>query len=68
VYSELNGWSRDRALRTADEIYATVLSVFALAKSTGIPTSLAADCVAEQRIAAVRGMIRTWPQYPNKTS
>ncbi|MFN9425212.1 MAG: leucine dehydrogenase, partial [Gemmatimonas sp.] len=68
VYSELTGWSRDRSLRKADEIYETVLSVFALARSTGIPTYRAADRVAEQRIAAVRGMMRTWPQYPNKES
>ncbi|MBA3918551.1 MAG: leucine dehydrogenase [Gemmatimonas sp.] len=68
VYSELTGWSRDRSLRKADEIYDTVLSVFALAKSTGLPTYKAADRVAEQRIQAVRGMMRTWPQYPNKES
>jgi leucine dehydrogenase len=68
VYSELTGWSRERALRKADEIYETVLSVFAFAKDTGIPTYKAADRVAEQRIQAVRGMIRTWPQYPNKES
>lgn len=66
VYSELTGWSRDRALRKADEIYETVLSVFRLAEKTSIPTYQAADCVAEQRIHAVRGMIRTWPQYPNR--
>ncbi len=66
VYSELTGWSRDRALRKADEIYETVLSVFGLARETGIPTYMAADRVAEQRINAVRGMIRTWPQYPNR--
>lgn len=68
VYSELTGWSRDRALRKAGEIYQTVLSVFRLAKDTGIPTYRAADRVAEQRIHAVRGMIKTWPQYPNKES
>lgn len=68
VYSELTGWSRERSLRKADEIYETVLSVFRLAKETGLPTYKAADRVAEQRIAAVRGMIRTWPQYPNKES
>jgi leucine dehydrogenase len=68
VYSELAGWSSQRALRKADEIYETVLSVFALAKSTGLPTYKAADRVAEQRIQAVRGMMRTWPQYPNKES
>lgn len=68
VYSELTGWSRERSLRKADEIYETVLSVFKLAKDTGIPTYEAADRVAEQRIQAVRGMIKTWPQYPNKES
>jgi leucine dehydrogenase len=66
VYSELTGWSRDRALRKAGEIFQTVLSVFRLAAETGLPTYKAADRVAAQRIAAVRGMIRTWPQYPNK--
>lgn len=68
VYSELTGWSRDRALRKADEIYETVLSVFKLAKDRGIPTYQAADRVAEQRINSVRSMITTWPQYPNKES
>ena len=66
VYSELTGWSRERSLRKADEIYTTVRSVFRLAKDTGIPTYKAADRVAEQRISAVRGMIKTWPQYPNR--
>lgn len=68
VYSELTGWSRERALRKADEIYETVLSVFALAADKRIPTYQAADRVAEQRIHAVRSMITTWPQYPNKES
>jgi leucine dehydrogenase len=66
VSGELTGWSRERSLRKADEIYQTVLSVFRLAREAGIPTYQAADRVAEQRILAVRGMIRTWPQYPNK--
>lgn len=68
VYSELTGWTRDRALRKADEIYETVLSVFGIATRDGIPTYLAADRVAEQRISAVRAMVRQWPQYPNKES
>ncbi len=66
VYSELTGWTRERSLRKADEIYTTVRSVFRLAKDTDIPTYQAADRVAEQRISAVRGMIKTWPQYPNR--
>jgi leucine dehydrogenase len=43
-----------------------VLRVFAIAKEERIPTYLAADRLAEQRIRAVGSMIRTWPQWPNK--
>jgi leucine dehydrogenase len=66
VYSELAGWDRNRSLRKADEIYHTVLGVFEIAQKEGIPTYKAADRLAERRLAAVRGMVRTWPQYPNK--
>jgi leucine dehydrogenase len=66
VYSELAGWSSARAFRKADEIYDTILKVFAIAKSDRVPTYEAADRLAEQRIAAVAGMVRTWPQWPNK--
>ena len=66
VYSELAGWSRERSLRKADEIYHTVLNVFDIAKQDGIPTYRAADRLAERRIAAVRSMVKTWPQWPNK--
>ncbi|MEP6622187.1 MAG: Glu/Leu/Phe/Val dehydrogenase [bacterium] len=66
VYSELAGWSSARSFRKADEIYDTILKVFAIAKADKIPTYVAADRLAEQRIAAVAGMVRTWPQWPNK--
>jgi len=66
VYSELAGWTSARAFRKADEIYETVLKVFAIAKTDKIPTYLAADRLAEQRIRAVESMVRTWPQWPNK--
>ena len=66
VYSELAGWSSARAFRKADEIYDTILKVFALAKQDNIPTYVAADRLAEQRIAAVGKMVRTWPSWPNK--
>lgn len=67
VYGEVAGWSRERALRKADEIYDTVLGVYRIAKEQGILTYLAADKLAEQRIAAVKGMMRTWPQWPRKS-
>jgi leucine dehydrogenase len=66
VYSELAGWSSARAFRKADEIYETVLTVFKIAKSDKVPTYVAADRLAEQRIRAVGSMVRTWPQWPNK--
>ena len=66
VYSELAGWSSARSFRKADEIYDTILKVFAIAKSDKVPTYVAADRLAEQRIKAVGSMVRTWPQWPNK--
>ena len=66
VYSELAGWSSARAFRKADEIYDTILKVFAIAKHDTVPTFVAADRLAEQRIKAVAGMVKTWPAWPNK--
>ena len=67
VYGEVAGWTRERALRKADEIFDTTLSVYEIAKSQGILTYLAADKLAEQRIAAIRGLVKTWPQWPRKS-
>jgi leucine dehydrogenase len=66
VYSELAGWDSQRSLRKADEIYQTILDVFAIAKNDNIRTYVAADRLAERRLQAVRSMVRTWPQWPNK--
>lgn len=66
VYSELAGWDRQRSLRKADEIYQTILNIFDIAKADGVRPHEAADTLAERRIAAVRGMVRTWPPFPNK--
>jgi leucine dehydrogenase len=53
VYGELMGWDHDRAKRKAAQIYDTLLSIFATAKTQKIPTYQAADHVAEARIRAV---------------
>jgi len=66
VYSELAGWDAQRALRKADEIYNTILGVFEIAKSDGIPTYEAADRLAERRVKAVGSLVKTWPQWPNR--
>ncbi|HVZ47461.1 MAG TPA: Glu/Leu/Phe/Val dehydrogenase [Gemmatimonadaceae bacterium] len=67
VYSELAGWTRERALRKADEIFDTILGVYAIAKEQGIHTYEAADKLAERRLAAVGALTRTWPQWPRKS-
>jgi leucine dehydrogenase len=66
VYSELAGWTRERALRKADEIFDTMLGIYQIARSQAIPTYEAADALAERRLAAVRGLTRTRPQWPRK--
>ena len=66
VYSELAGWTSARSFRKADEIYDTILKVYDIASAEKVPSYLAADRLAEQRIRAVGSMVRTWPQWPNK--
>jgi leucine dehydrogenase len=59
VYGELNDWSADRSKRKAGEIFGTLHRVFALAEEHGIPTGLAADQIAEERISRVRHLHRS---------
>jgi leucine dehydrogenase len=60
VYGELNGWTSERAMRKAGDIYNTLLRIFELSEAEGVPTYLAADRIAEQRIAAVGKIQQTW--------
>ncbi len=54
VFGEVAGWDSERALRKADDIYDTVLQVFDIAKTDGIPSYEAADRLAERRLASVK--------------
>ena len=56
VNAELHGWSLERAHNKAGEIYDTILRVFDIAREHRIPSYLAADRLAEQRIATVSRM------------
>ena len=60
VYNELVGYNRARAMRMAGTIFDTTLHVFEIAKRDGIPTRLAADRLAEERIASVA---KTGPRH-----
>ncbi|MCU0622108.1 MAG: leucine dehydrogenase, partial [Gemmatimonadales bacterium] len=58
IYGELQGWSADRALEHAGGIYDTVLRVAELSRREGITTAVAADRLAEARIASVAALRR----------
>ena len=60
VCGELNGWSAERSMRKAGEIYGTLVQIFTVAEQEGIPTYRAADRVAERRIDQVGKIQRTW--------
>jgi leucine dehydrogenase len=60
VYGELQGWTAERAMRKAGEIYDTLLQIFAIASDEGIPTYQAADRLAERRIESIGKIQRTW--------
>lgn len=54
VADELLGYNRERALKKVEAIYEAILNVFAIAERDNIPSSQAADRMAEERIASVR--------------
>ena len=64
VYSELAGWDLERSFKKADEIFDTVIGVFELAKSEGIPTYKAADLVAERRLGDPKAVAKSWGEWP----
>lgn len=60
VCGELNGWTPERSMRKAADIYNTLLRIFEHSHEEGMPTYRAADRIAEQRIAAVGKVQSTW--------
>ncbi|WP_313894361.1 Glu/Leu/Phe/Val dehydrogenase [Psychrobacillus sp.] len=53
VADELNGYNHDRAMKRVSGIYDTIEKIYAISKRHGIPTYVAADRLAEERIARV---------------
>ena len=53
VANELNGYSKERALKQAEGIYATMLEIFSIAEREGIPTWEASGRLAEDRISRI---------------
>ena len=53
VADELDGYNRERALKRVEGIYDMIGKIFAISKRDNIPTYVAADRLAEERIARV---------------
>ncbi len=53
VFYELQGYNRERAMAHAEKIYNTTLNIFKVSKEQNIPTYMAANRIAEKRIADV---------------
>lgn len=53
VYTELEGYSKERSLEKTENIYSTLLKIFTLADQENITTAEAANKIAEQRIKDV---------------
>jgi len=53
VADELYAYNRERALKRVDGIYDSIEKIFAISKRDGIPTYVAANRLAEERIARV---------------
>lgn len=51
VNAEVAGWDLERSRQKASEIYDTILHILQIARDEGIPSYLAADRLAERRIA-----------------
>ena len=54
VADELYGYNRDRSMKKVEQIYDNVQKVIEIAKRDSIPTYLAADRMAEERIEKIR--------------
>lgn len=60
VYGELQGWDAERSKRKAGDIYNTLLRIFKLSGDENVPTSQAADRVAESRLSEARQLQKSW--------
>ncbi|MBA7690326.1 MAG: leucine dehydrogenase [Calditrichaeota bacterium] len=53
VANELEGYNRERAFKQAEGIYDTLMEIFRMSAAEGIPTNVASDRLAENRIRSV---------------
>ncbi len=60
VANELEGYNQERAKRQVETIYNILMEIFEVSRRDDVPTALAANKVAEQRIEKMSRVKRTW--------
>jgi leucine dehydrogenase len=63
VADELEGYNRDRAMKTASNIYDNVSRVIAISKRDKVSTHVAADRMAEERIRMMRDIKKIYHSH-----
>ena len=65
VYNELAGqYNQERALRMTRGIYLNLMRVFEISRTEALPTYVAADRMAEERIGKIKGLgARHWGRF-----
>ena len=68
-YNELSGeYNQERALRMTRGIYLNLMRVFEISKNKGVPTHVAADHMAEERIETIKKLgSRHWGRFINNS-
>ena len=56
VYNELEGYNRDRAFSQAEDIYDILMDIFNKSEKEGVPTNVASDLKAEERIHKIASL------------
>ena len=64
VADELEGYNRQRATNRVTRIQDSVRRVLAISKRDGVPTNVAADTLALERIDAIGSMVRLHTGHP----
>ena len=60
VYNELQGYNREKALAQAEDIYQILTEVLNFAEREGVPTPIASNRYAEERIKGIRSLKKTF--------
>jgi len=56
VYNELEGYNKDRAFSQAEAIYDILMDIFNKSEKEGVPTNVASDLKAEERIHKITSL------------